>query len=240
MTEKTFPNTFLPHFKNKEVTVSQLKVGIKLGFVNPSQIPKEIRNLLYSQIGNILKTNEELIKSAESFAKMKHEGQFRKDSKMPYSKHLEDVVDELKSMGVVDEDILCTGWLHDTIEDTDTDYDDIYEEFNKKIADYVAFVTKDTRLIKSKQEKAYISQLKKSSWQAKVVKLGDIIANFKDLKNSGYDFATQKNKVKNKIPYIWAIKSGISANKKKIPQLETAQLNLNELLKKYGLKPVSF
>ena len=181
-----------------------------------------------------------LVKSAEEFAKLKHVGQFRKDSITPYTKHLESVVNEIKSMGVVNEDILCTGWLHDTIEDTDTDYDEIYEKFNKKIADYVASVTKDTRLIKSKQEKTYISQLKIAPWQAKVVKLGDIIANFKDLKNSGYDFATQKNKVKKKIPYILAIKSGISSNTKKIPQLGTAQSNLDELLKEYGLKPISF
>lgn len=181
-----------------------------------------------------------LVKSAELFAKMKHKGQFRKDGITPYSKHLKDVVNELKNMGISDEDILCTGWLHDTIEDTDTDYDDIYKKFNKKIADYVASVTKDTRLIKTKQEKAYISQLKKASWQAKAVKLGDIIANFKDLANSGYDFTTQKNKVKNKIPYVMAIKLGISSNKKKIPKLENAQLNLDELLKKYGQKHISF
>ena len=184
--------------------------------------------------------NLELVKSAEEFAKLKHICQFRQDNITPYAKHLESVVNEIKSMGVIDEDILCTGWLHDTIEDTDTDYDEIHEKFNKKIADYVASVTKDTRLIKSKQEKAYITQLKKSPWQAKFVKLADIIANFKDLDNSGYDFATQKNKVKKKIPYILAIKSGISSNKKKIPQLETAQSSLDELLKKYGLKPVSF
>ncbi len=177
---------------------------------------------------------------AESFAKKKHEGQFRKDCKTEYFEHLKDVVNELKSMGITNEDILCTGWLHDTIEDTDTDYDEIYEKFNKKIADYVASVTKDTRLIKVKQEKAYISQLKKASWQAKVVKLGDIIANFKDLINSGFDFSKQKDKVKNKIPYILAIKSGISSNKKKIPQLETAQFKLDELLKHYGQKPISF
>lgn len=182
----------------------------------------------------------ELIKTAKLFAKKKHKGQFRKDGITPYSKHLENVVNELKSMGITDEDILCTGWLHDTIEDTDTDYDEIYEKFNKKIANYVASVTKDTRLIKVKQEKAYISQLKKASWQAKVVKLGDIIANFKDLPNAKYDSKTKKTIVKNKIPYVLAIKSGIKSNKKKIPQLETAQFKLDELLKYYGQKPISF
>ena len=184
--------------------------------------------------------NLELVKSAEKFAKLKHNCQFRQDKITPYAKHLESVVNELKSMGVIDEDILCTGWLHDTIEDTNTDYDEIHEEFNKKIADYVASVTKDTRLIKSKQEKAYVAQLKKSPWQAKVVKLADIIANFKDLDNSGYDDTEQKNIVKNKIPYILAIKSEIHSHKKKILRLESAESTLNELLKKYGQKPVSF
>jgi len=181
-----------------------------------------------------------LVKSAKSLAKKKHEGQLRKDCKTEYFEHLKCVVNELKNMGIVNEDVLCTGWLHDTIEDTDTDYDEIYEKFNKKIADYVASVTKDTRLIKAKQEKDYISQLKKASWQAKVVKLGDIIANFKDLPNTGYDFAKRKDKVKKKIPYILAIKSGISSNKKKIPKLENAQSSLNELLKTYEQKLISF
>ena len=182
----------------------------------------------------------ELVKSAELFAKKKHKGQFRKDCKTKYFEHLKNVVSELKSMGIVNDDILCAGWLHDTIEDTDTDYDEIHKKFNDKIADYVASVTKDTRLIKSKQEKAYISQLKKASWQAKVVKLGDIIANFKDLPNAKYDFITQKSKVKNKIPYILAIKSGISSNKNKIPNFERGQNDLDELLKKYGQKTISF
>jgi (p)ppGpp synthase/HD superfamily hydrolase len=181
-----------------------------------------------------------LAKSAKSFAKMKHDGQFRKDGKTPYFEHLVNVVDELKNMGIVDDNIICSGWLHDTIEDTDADFDDIHKNFNKKIADYVSSVTKDTRLIKSKQEKAYISQLKTIPWQAKVVKLGDIIANFKDLPNAKYDFATEKNKVKKKIPYILAIKSGISSNKQKISQLETIQLELDELLKYYGQKTISF
>ncbi len=182
----------------------------------------------------------ELVKSAELFAKKKHKGQFRKDCKTKYFEHLKNVVSELKSMGIVNDDILCAGWLHDTIEDTDTDYDEIHKKFNKKIADYVASVTKDTRLIKQKQEKAYISQLKKASWQAKVVKLGDVIANFKDLPNGYKDFTKRKDKVKKKIPYILAIKSGISSNKKKIPKLEYAQLTLNELLKTYEQKSVSF
>jgi len=174
-----------------------------------------------------------LVLQAKSFAEKKHEGQFRKDEKTEYFEHLKDVVSELKFMGITDENILCAGWLHDTIEDTDTDYDEIYKEFNKEIADYVASVTKDTRLIKEEQEKQYIIQLKNAPWQAKIVKLGDIIANFKDLGNSGYDKATQDIKVKNKLPYIFAIQSELIL-RNEIPQIENAKNELHKLLKKYN------
>jgi len=135
------------------------------------------------------------IEEAKKLAKKKHAHQTRKDGKTPYYNHLKKVVKNIENFGITNKEILCAGWLHDTIEDTDTDYEEIYEKFGKKTADYVASVTKDTRLIKTKQEKQYITQLKKSPWQAKVVKLGDILANFEDLKNSGYDFKKQQSKI---------------------------------------------
>ena len=76
----------------------------------------------------------ELVKSAELLAKKKHAGQFRKDGTTPFSKHLEDVVNRLKSLGVVNEEILCAGWLHDTIEYTETSFDDLYDQFGSEIA----------------------------------------------------------------------------------------------------------
>ncbi len=180
-----------------------------------------------------------MLQRAESFAKDKHQGQFRKDKKTPYHSHLSQVVTELKKMGTSDENILCTGWLHDTIEDTDTDYDEIMKNFNEIIADYVASVTKDTRLVKKEQERQYIIQLEKAPWQAKVVKLADIIANFKDLENSGYDKQTQDSKVKGKIPYIMAIKSEL-IDRKETPHIKSALATLDELLKKHNQEPIIF
>jgi len=180
------------------------------------------------------------VEEAKILAKKKHARQTRKDGKTPYFNHLAKVVKNLESLGITDKEILCAGWLHDTIEDTDVDYDEIYEKFGKKTADYVASVTKDTRLVKSKQEKQYITQLKNSPWQAKVVKLGDILANFEDLEYSGYDFKKQQSKVRNKTPYILAIKNGIKLNKNKIPNLDKAEEKLNSLLENYNQKLVSF
>ena len=95
----------------------------------------------------------ELVKSAELLAKKKHAGQFRKDGITPYSKHLEDVVNRLKSLGVTDEEILCSGWLHDTIEDTDTSFDNLYEQFGSRIAVLVSTLSKDMKLSRKQREK---------------------------------------------------------------------------------------
>ena len=40
-------------------------------------------------------------------------------------------------MGITDQSILCAGWLHDSIEDTSFDYDDVSKIFGKKIAQIV-------------------------------------------------------------------------------------------------------
>jgi guanosine-3',5'-bis(diphosphate) 3'-pyrophosphohydrolase len=182
------------------------------------------------------KENENLnkISLARNFAKKKHECQTRRDGKTLYFKHLDDVARLLKKIGVKDQDILCAGWLHDTIEDTSTDYDDIYEKFGKKVADIVASVTKDTMLQEERREKKYIQQLRHSTWQAKIVKLCDIIANIIDLENSGYNKEKKIKQVKKKLVYFNAIKSGIVDNKSKTPKVGSILSEINENLKKYG------
>jgi len=183
---------------------------------------------------------ENKLAKAKILAKKKHKHQFRKDKKTPYWKHLEQVVKRLEKLGIKDHEILCAGWLHDTIEDTDTDYDHIKKIFGKKVADIVSSVTKDTRLVQKRREQNYILQLKKASWQAKVVKLGDIVANIADLENSCFSLSKIKKQVKDKIPYIMAIKPGIVAKKSYLPGLRIIENELNQLLVRYNQKEIKF
>ena len=104
---------------------------------------------------------------AKQCAIKQHKGQYRKNNKTPYWHHLRDVVTNLEMMGIDDESILCAGWLHDSIEDTSFDFDDVLKYFDKKTAQIVSDVTKETRLPKNQQEKNYLIQLSNSSWQAK-------------------------------------------------------------------------
>ncbi len=86
-----------------------------------------------------------LVLLARGYALEKHKEQFRDDGVTPYTFHLAQVV-EILSKVTKDPEILAAGWLHDTIEDTATGYDDLLLKFGKRIADLVLEVTHDPRV----------------------------------------------------------------------------------------------
>jgi (p)ppGpp synthase/HD superfamily hydrolase len=180
----------------------------------------------------------DLVKSAELFAKNKHAGQFRPDDITPYSKHLDDVVNRLKSLGVIDEQILCAGWLHDTIEKTETSFDDLYEQFESEIAVLVSSLSKDMTLTRKKREKAYVIQLKESSFSAKLIKLCDISANLGSLKN----YETSKSKklrlIKQQRRYLSIIKNDLMENQN-YPYVQSLIESANVIFVKFGQRPIS-
>jgi len=182
------------------------------------------------------------IESAEFYAKDRHKHMTRKDSITPYSDHLESVVSHLKSLGIIDEDILCSGWLHDTIEDTDTTFDDLYERFGKKVAVLVSSLSKDEKLPKKEREQLYVKQLKDASLDAKIIKLCDISANLKDMikQNSKMSKNKMKKTAKQKRSYLLVIKNDIIENKLNYPKIHNLVKGINSVLIKNRQKPVSF
>ncbi|MDC0070035.1 HD domain-containing protein [Nitrosopumilus sp.] len=191
---------------------------------------------IFSKLDKMVVKNK--FELSKKYAIKQHKGQYRKNNKTPYWHHLQDVVKNLEMMGIKDESILCSGWLHDSIEDTSSDFDDVSKNFGKKIAQIVSDLTKETRLPQNPQEKNYLKQLSTSSWQAKVVKFADILANISDLKNSELNKKQKIVQVKYKIKYLSAIKSGIIENKTKIPNLSQAENMLNLVLKQYGQRKI--
>ena len=138
---------------------------------------------------------------ARNFAKRKHAGQLRKNGKTTTFSHLKDVVKNLKKVMVTNNDIICAGWLHDTLENTDTDFDSIKEKFGKNVADIVVSVTKDNRLPKKQREMKYGKDLKSSNSKAKLVKIADILANVNDAPNAGKNSRWEKQQFVKKSKY---------------------------------------
>lgn len=81
-----------------------------------------------------------LLQKAWDFAEEKHKAQ-KDDSGGPYFYHCVQVCLVLQCVAASDENLLCAGLLHDTIEDTDTTYEELKREFNKDVADLVMEVT---------------------------------------------------------------------------------------------------
>src|SRR5262245_52517900 len=126
----------------------------------------------------------QLWQRAVSFAAQRHEGQYRKDGKTPYFAHPVRVALVVRHVfGESNEIALIAALLHDLIEDTTTDYDDLIEHFGKEVADCVAALTKDARLREDQREAAYDRQLDQAAWQARLVKLADVYDNYCDARD---------------------------------------------------------
>ena len=83
---------------------------------------------------------------AVSFAARAHRHQLRKDQETPYAAHPFRVCLVLcEVFGVKDTRVLTAAVLHDTVEDTTTDFDDIEEKWDAEIAGWVALLSKDKR-----------------------------------------------------------------------------------------------
>jgi guanosine-3',5'-bis(diphosphate) 3'-pyrophosphohydrolase len=118
---------------------------------------------------------------AIAFAGRAHRNQLRKDNKTPYFSHVVRVAFIARHVfGIDDERVLIAAVLHDTIEDTTTDFDEIEEHFGSEIAGWVALLSKDKRLPDLEREVAYQEGLAKAPWQVKICKLADIFDNLID------------------------------------------------------------
>jgi (p)ppGpp synthase/HD superfamily hydrolase len=118
---------------------------------------------------------------AVAFAARAHRHQLRKDGATPYFSHPLRVCLILQQVfGLHDRRVLTAAILHDTIEDTTTDADDIIERFGPDVHRWVAALTKDKRLPDKEREQAYAAALVAGGWQVHVCKLADVYDNLLD------------------------------------------------------------
>ena len=111
---------------------------------------------------------------AKTYATEAHAGQTY--GPYHYTKHLNDVYNVLVAYGVSDELVLMAAWMHDTIEDTQKRYEDVFEDFGKKTADLVYLLTdKRGKNRKERHEKTY--PLIATDPRATLVKVADRLAN---------------------------------------------------------------
>lgn len=82
--------------------------------------------------------------------------------------------------GVEDEGVLTAALLHDTLEDTATDYDEIAGLFGTQVADDVVVLTKNVMLPKKDREEDYVQRLSGASETVMIAKMADLYDNLSD------------------------------------------------------------
>ena len=127
-----------------------------------------------------------LLARALDFAARKHMHQRRKgELAEPYINHLSDVARLLATAtDGKDATLVVAGLLHDTLEDTETTFDELATEFGREVADVVAEVTDDKSLPKAERKRRQVAEAPKKSRRAKLVKLADKASNLHSLAHS--------------------------------------------------------
>ena len=118
--------------------------------------------------------------------------------------------------------------LHDTVEDTDTTFTEIENEFGKKVRDIVVEVTDDKSLPKADRKRLQIEHAAGSSDEAKLVKLADKLYNLRDL-DSGAPLGWTTSRVNEYFDWSFKVIEGLRGTNANMEN------SLDALFKKRGL-----
>ncbi|MFN9434744.1 MAG: HD domain-containing protein, partial [Planctomycetota bacterium] len=154
--------------------------------VFPSPYPQVARDILSTTLENVACPESSFmnrILHATKFAAEKHAQQRRKNADAtPYINHPIEVAEHLARIGgVSDEDVLIAALLHDTIEDTQTNYQEIADLFGIRVASIVLECTDDKSLEKAERKRLQIVIAPKKCPEAKCVKIADKTCNLSSI-----------------------------------------------------------
>lgn len=142
----------------------------------------------------------------------------------------------LKSIGVNDEIVLYSAFLCQT----NSSFDEIFTRFGREIATCVTSLSKDRTLPKQRQEEQYVKQLQDAPWESILIKLCEISANLKLIKESEISKTKRSKLLKQNIHYLNVLKNKIAENKSKTPGIDKLLDGINETLNHFRQRPIAF
>jgi (p)ppGpp synthase/HD superfamily hydrolase len=146
------------------------------------------------------------------------------------------VVFRLKSIGITHEQILCTAILAQT----KSTFDELFERFGRDIAVMVTSITVDQTVPKARRERVYLEQLQQAPWEAVLVKLCEISANLKVIKESELTRNKRRKLLTQNIQLLKVLKKNISENQDKLLGLPKLLEGANETIAHFGRPPINF
>jgi guanosine-3',5'-bis(diphosphate) 3'-pyrophosphohydrolase len=126
-------------------------------------------------------TGLRLVSEAAELAAHRHSGTERKGrGNEPYINHLAEVANLLTvATEGLDAELVAAGWLHDTIEDTETTREELAEKFSERVASLVVEVTDDMTLPKPERRQKQVVDAPHKSPGAKLIKIADKVSNIR-------------------------------------------------------------
>jgi GTP pyrophosphokinase len=167
--------------------------------------------------------DRELVTRAFSFAAAAHEGQQRRSGSdfIEHPAGVARICAELR----LDEQTIAAALLHDVVEDTDTDIDDVRAEFGDEVARLVEGVTKLTRISFQSREQAEAENYRKmvvamsEDVRVILIKLADRLHNMRTIEYLGKQKQVQKAKETLEVYAPLAHRLGIHALKWELEDL---------------------
>jgi (p)ppGpp synthase/HD superfamily hydrolase len=171
---------------------------------------------------------------AIEFANRIHRGQYRKGLKIPKLVHLIRVMNTLYEYHCCEE-VVIAGVLHDSLEDTQTSYDDLVNKFGQKVGDLVKGASEqDKSLSWEERKKLTIDYLKTAPDDVLAIVCADKLDNLRstrqDLQREGDEIWEKFNRGKDQ--QQWYFKSIIEVLKVKLINSPTEKM-LRELEDEY-------
>lgn len=128
---------------------------------------------------------------AIEFARKAHSGQKRKYTGESYIEHPLEVMNMVSKV-TTNEPVLCAAVLHDTVEDCDVSI----EEIRKHFGDWVAALVSDLTDVskpedgnRSVRKHIDLKHTAQADWEAKTIKLADLISNTRSIVEHDKEFA---------------------------------------------------
>jgi (p)ppGpp synthase/HD superfamily hydrolase len=131
----------------------------------------------------VLRDHVALVARAADFAARRHVGQRRKGAgQEPYVNHLAEVACLLaETAEEPNAYLIAAGWLHDTLEDTNTTKDELENLFGSLVTEIVVEVTDDKSLPKDVRKRLQVENAAGNSVPARLLNIADKTSNLRAL-----------------------------------------------------------
>lgn len=163
-----------------------------------------------------------IIEKAMEFAAVKHEGQFRKGTNIPYIIHPFGVAFILQK-GKQSDEVIAAGLLHDTLEDTDTTEDELREYFGEEILKLVKAASEPDKSLSWEERKQHtIAELPNRSNEELAVIIADKLHNLRSIQadveqNGDHVWSRFKRGKRDQSWYYMAICHEVESRKQEVP-----------------------